>query len=244
MNYLIIAVILSFSAMHLIQTAAFTSHAAGRLVNKRALGVTIYYSMCNLSGFFLVIFLPSLGFLVESNISYEKYFIVVFSCLFLSFLGSFLLIYKINIIQRFFQRVFHNNITNIIPLALLKSIFKTKYVDVKFIDISRNFFFKDLVIKKAAISFIAYVFLSTGFFLSFFLSLKFSDYRLTVSQFTAVFHGFGAIIVSFYLDPMLSRSIDWIEDENTWLINLYSILFGRVMSYLCTSLLFLFILFL
>ena len=200
-------------------------------------------SLFTISRFFLIIFLPSLGFLVESSISYEKYFIVVFCCLFISFLGSFFLIYKLNILQCFFQKVFYNYITSTIPSAFLKSITNTKYVDVKFVDISRNFSFKDLIIKKVIVSFFAYVFLSTGIFLSFLLALKFSDYRLTVSQFTIAFHGVGSIIVLFYLDPMLSRSIDSIEDDNAWLNNLYSILFGRVMSYLSASLLFLIIYF-
>ena len=117
MNYLIIAVILSCTMMHLLEAAAFASPAAGRLVNKRALGMTIYQSLFNASRFFLVIFLPCLGFLVESNISYEKYFFVVFLCLFLSFLSSFFLVYKLNILQCFFQKVFHNYVTNSLPLA-------------------------------------------------------------------------------------------------------------------------------
>ena len=238
MNYLIIAVILSCTMMHLLEAAAFASPAAGRLVNKRALGMTIYQSLFNTSRFFLVIFLPCLGFLVESNISYEKYFIVVFLCLFLSFLSSFFLVYKLNILQCYFQKVFYNYKTTIIPIALLKAI-TNKFVDIKFADISRGFAFKDLIIKKVIISFIAYAFLSTGYFLSFYLSIKFSEYRLTVSQFTVAFHGFGVIIISFYLDPMLSSSIDLIEDDNAWINNLYSILFGRVMSFLSTSLLFL-----
>jgi len=238
MNYLIIAVILSCSMMNLLQAAAYASPAAGRLVNKRALGITIQTSLHTASRFFLVIFLPSLGFLVESNISYEKYFIVAFLSLFLSFLSSFFLIYKLNILQRYFQRVFDNYIATIIPLALLKAI-TNKYVDIKYVDISSGFTFKNLIIKKVIISFIAYSFLCTGYFLAFLLSLKFSEYRLTLSQFTIAFHTVGAIIVAFYLDPMLSSSIDLIEDDNAWLNNLYSILYGRVMSFLATSLLFL-----
>ena len=122
MNYLIIAVIFSCTMMHLLEAAAFASPAAGRLVNKRALGITIQTSLHTASRFFLVIFLPCLGFLVESSISYEKYFIVAFLSLFLSFLSSFFLVYKLNILQQYFQKVFHNYKTTIIPLALIKAI--------------------------------------------------------------------------------------------------------------------------
>ena len=60
----------------------------------------------------------------------------------------------------------------------------------------------------------------------------FPENRLTLSQFTAAFHGFGAVIFALYLDPMLSRSIDTYSDDTTWLKNVYSILVGRMLSYL------------
>ena len=64
------------------------------------------------------------------------------------------------------------------------------------------------------------------------LAVLFPENRLTLSQFIGVFHGFGAVIFAFYLDPMLSRSIDTYSDDVTWLKNVYSILLGRVLSYL------------
>jgi len=64
------------------------------------------------------------------------------------------------------------------------------------------------------------------------LAVLFPENRLTLSQFTAAFHGLGAVIFAFYLDPMLSRSIDTYSDDITWLKNVYSILLGRTLSYL------------
>ena len=86
--------------------------------------------------------------------------------------------------------------------------------------------------KKTLVSLIAYIFLVTGYFSAFMLAVLFPENRLTLSQFTAAFHGFGAVIFAFYLDPMLSRSIDTYSDNATWLKNVYSILFGKVLSYL------------
>ena len=64
------------------------------------------------------------------------------------------------------------------------------------------------------------------------LAVLFPENRLTLSQFTAAFHGFGAVIFALYLDPMLSRSIDTYSDDVSWLKNVYSILLGRVLTYL------------
>ena len=95
-----------------------------------------------------------------------------------------------------------------------------------------KFGFERVVFKKTLVSFGAYIFLITGFFIAFLLAVLFPENRLTVSQFTATFHGFGAVIFAFYLDPMLSRSIDSYVDDVSWLENIYSILLGRAISYL------------
>ena len=63
------------------------------------------------------------------------------------------------------------------------------------------------------------------------LAILYPENRLTLTQFTASFHGVGAIIFAVYLDPMLSRSIDLNNDEITWVKNVYSIILGRVLSY-------------
>ena len=55
------------------------------------------------------------------------------------------------------------------------------------------------------------------------LSVLFPENRLTLSQFTVFFNGFGAVIFAFYLDPMISRSIGSYSDDITWLKNVYSI---------------------
>ncbi len=240
MYFLEIIVIVSYIFMHLIETAAFGARAAGRLLNSPALGTTIHHSLFTGSRFMLVLLLPSLGFLVESGINFERYFLIVISSLFLTFLGSYFIMTRINKVQCFFQKLFEFYKDSTIPLALFRAIFKTKKVDMSFVNLHNNITREVLVFKKVLVSFAAYSFLGTGFFMAFLLSLEFIEYRLTLSQFTAVFHGIGAIIVAFYLDPMLSRSIDSIDNDAQWLGNLYSIIFGRVCSYLVTSLLFFF----
>jgi len=41
-----------------------------------------------------------------------------------------------------------------------------------------------------------------------------------------------------YIDPMISRSLDVSLENNNWIDNVYSILIGRILSYLCASLAF------
>ena len=137
---------------------------------------------------------------------------------------------KLNGLQNFYQIVFFKYTDNTIPIAILKSIISKK-TDLNMKN-CEGFTFDKIILKKTLVSFLAYIFLITGFFNAFMLAVLYPENRLTLSHLTAAFHGFGAVILAFYLDPMLSRSIDTYGDETTWLKNVYSILFGRVLSYL------------
>ena len=232
-----IAVILFYFSMQSVELASFSSRVAGRISNNLALGTTIHHTMYVGSRFFLVPFLPILAYQVESGITLNNYLLLVIISLFSVLIMSILVLYKINYLQNFFQVVFKQNIDNYLPTALLKALFSRNKPEVS-LNSCGMFSFQKVNMKKVIVSFIAYSFLVTGFFVAFSLAILFPKYQLTLSQSTAIFHGFGAVILAFYIDPMLSRSIDKLEDDEAWLINVYSILFGRVLSYFVSCILF------
>jgi len=227
---LTISIIFFYFVMQSIELASFASRLAGRISSNLALGTTVHNTMYVGSRFFLVPFLPILAYLVETGIAINDYLIIVISSLGSALIMSIIVLYKINYLQVFFQIVFKKNIDNHLPTALFKSLFFIGKEKFSF-DTCALFSFKMLRMKKVIVSFVAYSFLVTGFFVAFSLAIIFPEYQLTLSQSTAVFHGFGAVIVAFYLDPMLSRSMDKLDNDQEWLINAYSILFGRAISY-------------
>ena len=225
--------------MHFIEIYSFSSRAAGKLSGNTALGTTFHYSMHTGSRFLLIIFLPAVAFLVESRTSIEQYLVVVMWALFLSSFSCLLVILRFNSAQMFFQNVFNLYAkTNILLLSLLKIFFfrSQNHKDLKGME---KFQFNKLVMRKSLIAFVSYSFLNTGFFVAFLMSFIYYEYRLTVSQFATMFHGIGAIIFAFYLDPMLSRSIDESLVKDRWMSDMYSILFGRMLSYLVAFFIFL-----
>jgi len=223
-------VVISFFLLHFAEMASFGSRIAGKVTKRVALGTTLQLSIVTMSRFFLIPFLPVLAYLVESGIIMVDYLVLLIFSFFLTFISSAFILFKLNIFQLFFQKMFVNYDNSTIPKALFKTVFnKNKNITL----IPCPVFSKDkIVFKKMLLSFLAYLFLVTGFFIAFMLGIIFPENRLTLSQLTAFFHGFGAIIVAVYLDPMLSRSMDIQDDEESWTNNSYSIILGRVFSYL------------
>jgi hypothetical protein len=242
-----IIVITSYVFIHAIEMSSFATRVAGRISNRVALGTTLAQTIYTLSRLLLIIFLPALAYLVESGIALNNYLIMIIITYILTFTVSIVMIIKINSLQKFYQIVFEKYTNNTIPLAILKSLVNStrrntaslkscKEFSVEAIDsykqaLKKGDFFDKVILKKTLVSFLAYIFLITGFFNAFMLAIIFPENRLTLSQLTSFFHGFGAVIFAIYLDPMLSRSIDSYSDDTSWLQNVYSIFIGRALSY-------------
>ena len=229
MILLSIIIIVCYVLCHTLEIASFGSRVAGRLTNRTALGTTLSQTVYTTADFFLILFLPALGYIVESGITINDYLILVLVAYIFTFIISIIMLFKLNGLQHFYQVLFAKYNDNTVPIAILKTLINKK-TDLNSKDCD-NFTFDKIILKKTLVSFLAYIFLTTGFFIAFMLAVLFPENRLTLSQFTAAFHGFGGVILAFYLDPMLSRSIDTYSDDTTWLKNVYSILFGRVLSY-------------
>ena len=211
-------------------TATYGSRIAGGLAKRPALGTTIQHTVYVGSSVFLILIMPLSGFLIESDISINWYFQIVIYSMILSSLLSLLVVLRLNLFQKYFQKVFYFYSNSYIPGALFKAS-SFKKIDFELIEMDTNFSINKVSIKKCFASFIAYSFVTSCYFVVFLLSIEYSDYRLTISQFSIVLQGFGTFLISFYIDPMLSRSIDNIvAGSNEWVVNIFSVLLGRVIA--------------
>jgi len=231
MILLTIIVITSYVILQTLEISSFSARVAGRISHRAALGTTISQTVYTLSRFAILLFLPSLAYLVESGITIYDYIALVIVAYSFALIVSAIMLIKLNSLQQFFQMLFIKYNENTLPVAILKTLFNRKKIDLNLKNCD-GFTFDKVIFKKTSVSFLAYIFLITGYFNAFMLAVFFPENRLFLIQFTALFHGFGSITFAFYIDPMLSRSIDTYSDDVSWLKNVYSILIGRMLSYI------------
>ena len=161
---LVISTIFFYFAMQSVELASFGSRVAGRVARRVALGTTLQQTIYTTSRFCLIPFLPTLGYLVESGILINDYFILVISAFILTFFMSIVVLVRLDTLQYFFQVVFkkYTNRTTI-PTAILRAFIDNK-LPFDFKPCS-SFSKEKIIFKKVFVSFIAYLFFNNRFFL-------------------------------------------------------------------------------
>ena len=217
-----------------IESVSFGSRVAGKLANRLSLGTTLQHSIFTVSRLFLPPLLLSLSFLIESDLGIQLFLLTAAILTTSAFLASLLVLINFNSYQLLFQHLFIRYEFNTIPIAIVKVLFgksnQLNQVNLEYIPKIRN-----LSLKKIITSSFAYFFLSTSFLIAFSFAILIPEYRMTMSQLTSVFQGVGAIVLSMYIDPMISRSLDVELENSDWIENIYSIFIGRLLSYLLAS---------
>ena len=234
MIYFFLIALLCYVLMQFIENVSFGSRVAGKLANRLSLGTTLQHSIFTVSRLFLPPLLLSLSFLIESDLGIQLFLLTAAILTTTAFLASLLVLINFNSYQLLFQHLFIRYEFNTIPIAIVKVLFgksnQLNQVNLEYIPKIRN-----LSLKKIITSSFAYFFLSTSFLIAFSFAILIPEYRMTMSQLTSVFQGVGAIVLSMYIDPMISRSLDVELENSDWIENIYSIFIGRLLSYLLAS---------
>ena len=240
MIYLSLIILVCYVMQQTIESISYGARVSGKLTNRLSLGATLQHSIYMGSKLFAVPTALLLAYLIESSISITEYFLLASALTFASFLTSIYILFELDYFQILFQKLYYFYDKHTIPTAIIKVFFSRKRNKISVIHCQHSTKKKTLFWKKAFVSFIAYFFLSTGFLFAFSLAVLIPEYRLTMSQFSTAFQGVGVIVLSFYIDPMLSRSIDNNKSSDAWIDNIYSILLGKLLAYLFATIVFIF----
>jgi len=229
---LVLTTPLLFFLWQTIENTSFLSYISGKLVSKPFQGVSLYHSYYAFGRIFYPLVIIIISYLVETTLQLGDYLILAISMSVFALIGAAYSIRKVDSIQKYFQRVIIEREKYSLPKAIFSSVFLKNITTTSInFDLNLEFFKKGNIIKILTACF-AYFLINFSFLFGFLLAYLFPELRMTMSQLAVFFLGFGAIVVALYIDPMISKSLDNELANDLWLINLKTILYGRLLSYI------------
>jgi hypothetical protein len=226
--FLFILLILSFLLAHIFNYVSYFAKISGKNIGFSLLGTSLSGIIIGLSQLSLLFFIPSISFLIEKlNLSLQIYLISFLFIFSLTALSMWLIFINKQTIILLLNKILLVHIRQKKNILLCCLIFWRYKVD-NFKTIKSNYKFK--FHKKMIFNcIIAYLAISSGFFVSYFLVIKFPEYRLTISSVSTIIHSVGTFFLLSYVDPKLNSNIDRIENVEAWCV-INSFFLSRIIS--------------
>jgi len=213
----------------LLEMSAVLARISGIRGGDNLLGYSVQQAIYMGTRLLLVLFMPFLGLVVDRGVSVPVYEHVAHSALLFSAGLGFCVYLSRSIVVDYYASVIRKyKRTNNFFLAYFvfferssdgggheRTSFKAVLCDGE----SRRLFF---------LSCIVFSVYSVGVFVAFYYALTFSEYRASISQLSGVLNAFGAVLLTFYIEPVISRRID--ESANNACLLVMSIFYGRLFS--------------
>lgn len=225
-NYLIFAVIFCFGCIQLIEVLSYLARISGVRENKRSLAYSLQNAIFMLTRFFTMALLPLLGYLIDIGIDKNIYLAMVCGALLFGTILTFLAYYFRHIVVSIFSKII-NKVSEgssvlkeiiIIPYYFLNKDKKISTIEVRL--------HKGILINSALV----FGIYSLSVFMVFFVALFFPDHRTMISQLSGVTNAFATVLLTFFIEPKISRVIDNDVDNNVGVNMLFSLILGRILG--------------
>ena len=235
-NHLLIAMaIASYVLSHLIFSLNLPVQIAGVINKSKATASSVEHITAMAATFFTALFLPTVPYLVEQELSTEPFLLIISLSFLLSFCATFILRQNLEFFVGYFTTVIsafssHRSM----PAALLLR-------GKNFTDVRKNIIWvrqqlkptkKIFALKYFLASMAATIPVSSGFFISFYLALQFSENRLFFSQLSIFIHGIGQIFMALYVVPAIMGNFDSSDSSVDWGQKVQSVILGREWAFL------------
>jgi hypothetical protein len=223
---LFVVVILCFSTIHFIEVSSYLARFSGVRTGDNALAYATQSAVLMVTRFFSMLLLPVLGLIIDLQVAKKEYVLAVCFALFGAFLGSVLAISLRGLLVSCFSAAIaavKGGQSLFVALARLPfRIISASPLEVPFGTFrqhasERMFWYSSLVFSVYAAS----------IFLSFYFALLFPQFRTSISQLSAVSNAFASILLTFYVEPKISVSIDRAEQPGE---KIMTMLAGRLVG--------------
>lgn len=227
--YVLLFIPLLYGGVHMVEISATHTRLAGVSTGNNMLAYSIQQSVFLAARFLLLFLLPCLGFIVDRGVDLQVYQWTIHSALLLASLLSLLVFSQRRWVLGYYVGVIHayHRTGNMVG-ALLSRLFHKPDLgeNASFMlpQIWSNRHARGILVK----SMVVYSIYATGIFISFYFALIFQDYRASISQMSGIVNAAAALILTFYIEPAISKSIDAESDDAKTLI--YAMIVGRIIG--------------
>ncbi len=228
--YLVILIPVLFAAIHMLEFTAILARIAGITTQNNVLGYSIQQAVYISTRLFSIMLLPILGLIVDRTVPAQSFQMMAVFALLGAALASVMVFSIKAFVVRYFQRV-------ILAYVSSKNFIGAFFINRKFSGLAKGDLpkigFSKLLktpgAKKIIIqSSLVYAIYGTGIFLSFYFALLTPDYRASISQLSGIVNGFGAVLLTFFIEPRISRGIDANSKDASALV--IALLLGRLIG--------------
>ncbi len=218
-----------FAAIHCVEFTAIMARLAGIHTQSKLLGYTIQQAVYVGTRLFSVLLLPLLGLAVDSGLEVKVFQTMAVAALLAAAVISLVVYAMRAVVVHYFSRVIRTYVkNNNFILAFLKLIPATPQAKKFALPRIQQVFLQKDARKIFVQSAFVYAIYGTGLFLSFYFALLIPEYRASISQLSGVVNAFGAIVLTFYVEPRISRGIDANSHDAPSLV--IALLLGRLIG--------------
>lgn len=226
---LLILVPLSFACIHFLEFTGIMARLGGIRSKSHMLGYSIQQAVYVGTRLFIVMLLPMLGLIVDTQIEKSSYRAMAVSALFgaaaLSFMAYLLqnkvVSYYIGVIKSYKKT--GNFVGSFFtfpatadqrPLSIGEQI-KLAWASAE----GKRIIFQSMVV---------FSIYGTGIFISFYAALSNYEYRASISQLSGIINSLGTVLLTFFIEPRISRGIDAERLDAESLV--HALLIGRLLG--------------
>lgn len=231
-QYLWFAIPIAFASIQGFELVALLGRIAGIESRSYMLGYSIQQSIYVCTRFFVLLLLPALGYMIDHGIAPHSFRLLIHLSLGLAGIVSLLILFSIRPLVSYFSKVISSFRTrpSLIRAFLFAFFAKSKLEEDEheYLNIFRAQY--EGVVSLLFLSSIVYWVYSLGSFLTFYVALFFPDHRATLTQLSGIVNALGTVLLTFVVEPKVSRSIDDLNPEAVSLV--MAMFWGRLVAIL------------
>jgi len=225
---LIILVPLCFMCIHFLEFTGIMARLAGIRSKSHMLGYSIQQAVYVGTRLFIVMLLPMLGLIVDIKIKIATYQAMAAFALLGAASLSILAYLSQNVLVAYYEGVIktYKKSGNFLTCFFSKPLsYSTRTSIISQFKSSWNNAEGRRIVIQSSFVFAIY---STGIFISFYIALTQYEYRASISQLSGIINSMGTVLLTFFIEPRISRGIDAGRDDAETLV--HALLIGRLIG--------------